>query len=161
MRNENSSDILSSVTERKYDHQSYFGDQYTMKEVKAIFDANGIDAHIKMQRLGLLRYSQNYIDAQIWMEKYFYRFEHQPNSKEIHLDPTFKRQIWLEYIADMKKMSDKTLSEGNFRFLWTQLFDLVKMRRVKRITGKCWTCSHINDIRQKQKAKRYKMLAII
>lgn len=35
--------------------------------------------------------------------------------------------------------------------MWSKLFDIVKIRKVKRVSGKCWTCAYINEIRQKQK----------
>jgi len=153
MKTVNSTDVFSSTTEKKYDHHSYFGDEFTLEDVQNVFDGNGIDADVQMKRGALLRYSQIFIDAEAWMEKYFYRFEYQPNSPQIHIDHNFKRDIFHEYEADMKKMECKTLSEGSFKLLWKQLFNFVKIRQVKRVSGKCWTCSYINEVRQKQKGE--------
>lgn len=47
MKGTNTSDLMSMKTEKAYDHDSYFGDDYTMEDIKEIFDANGIDLGIE------------------------------------------------------------------------------------------------------------------
>ena len=37
--------------------------------------------------------------------------------------------------------------------MWTKLFNHVKIREVKRVSGKCWTCAYINELRQLKKGK--------
>lgn len=46
-----------------------------------------------------------------------------------------------------------SLSEGQFKELWSHLFDKVKIRKVKRVSGKCWTCAYINECRNQQKGR--------
>ena len=146
-----SMEVTSAKTVKNYDHHTYFGDDYSIDDIIQIFDENEVKfAGLKEARAGLVRACDSHIDAMIWMEEYFYRFEHQPNSKHIHLDTTWKRYIWEEYCTAPRGNLAK-LSEGTFKTLWTQLFDFVKIRKVKRVTGKCWTCAYINEIRQKQK----------
>ena len=61
------------------------------------------------------------------------RFEHQPNSKQIHLDTSFKWAIWEEYCKAPHEFlgteDQSMLSEGSFKFLWDQMYDNVKIRR--------------------------------
>ena len=45
------------------------------------------------------------------------------------------------------------LSLGKFKSLWGHIYPNVKVRKIKRVSGKCWTCAYINEIRQKQKRK--------
>ena len=33
------------------------------------------------------------------------------------------------------------------------MYSHVKIRKLKRVSGKCWTCAYINEVRQKQKGK--------
>ena len=44
------------------------------------------------------------------------------------------------------------LAESKFRELWNVCFNLLaKIRAVKRVSGKCWTCAYIHEVRdQKQ-----------
>lgn len=35
--------------------------------------------------------------------------------------------------------------------MWKLVFNHVKIRKSKRVSGKCWTCAYINEIRQKRK----------
>jgi hypothetical protein len=37
--------------------------------------------------------------------------------------------------------------------MWSKLFNIVKIRQVKRVSGKCWTCAYINEIRQLNRGK--------
>jgi hypothetical protein len=48
-------------------------------------------------------------------------------------------------------MSLYICGQGQFKEMWSKLFDMVKIRKVKRVSGKCWTCAYINEIRQKQR----------
>ena len=86
------------------------------------------------------------------MENYFDQFESQPNSKEIHIDATWKVSIYNEYLKSVSpKNIESKLSLGQFKELWIAIFDTVKIRKVKRVSSKCWTCAYINEIRNKQK----------
>ena len=102
-----------------------------------------------------MRSSLETLDAKVWMDERFYMYESQPNSKEIHIDSTYKLSIFEEYVKDMKAEKDGErgqLAESKFRELWTICYSLAKIRAVKRVSGKCWTCAYIhevNDIRFK------------
>lgn len=102
MRKDNTSDVTSIQYVKPFDHRSYFGDDYSVDDVQAIFNGAGLDVSIAEERASLLRASNVHIDCYCWMETYFYRFESQPNATEIHVDSTFKRSIWEEYVkADL------------------------------------------------------------
>ena len=49
-----------------------------------------------------MRSSLETLDAKVWMDERFYMYESQPNSKEIHIDSTYKLSIFEEYVKDMK-----------------------------------------------------------
>jgi hypothetical protein len=125
-----------------------------MEDVCKVFDDNGLDVGVMEQRAALVRSSNTHIDAMLWMENYFFQFESQPNSKQIHIDFTYKKTIYEEYrsAANPSAPANK-LSEGQFKELWCSLYDFVKIRKSKRISGKCWTCAYINELRQKQKGE--------
>ena len=54
----------------------------------------------------------------------------------------------------MKGLEGSTrLTEGKFKSLWSLIYPNVKVRKIKRVSGKCWTCAYINEVRQKQKGK--------
>lgn len=136
---------------------------------------------MKHRRNALVRASTAHRDAMLWMEDHFSYYESQPNCDQVHIDVNFKRQIWQDYKDEVGPKLDhgqKLLSEGlfivnlliiylkskfflsvfllllgQFMTMWKQLFDRVLMRQVKKVTGKCWTCAYINEIRQKQKGK--------
>jgi hypothetical protein len=151
MKDNQSSEIKSAKQEKPYDHRSYFGRDYSLNDIQAIFDANGLDVGVSEARSGLVRASFSHIDAYLWMENYFYQFEHQPNSNEIHIDATWKVSIYNEYLASTSTTSEAKVSLSQFKEIWLALFDIVKIRKIKRVSSKCWTCAYINEIRNKQK----------
>jgi hypothetical protein len=73
MKDTNSSDIKSFKGEKMFDHHSYFGDEYSLEDIRAIFDANDLEIGVNEARAGLVRASNAHIDAMLWMEDYFYR----------------------------------------------------------------------------------------
>ena len=153
------SEIKSAKQEKPFDHRSYFGQEYSLNDIQAIFDANGLDVGVSEARSGLVRASFAHIDAYLWMENYFYQFEHQPNSKEIHIDATWKVTIYNDYLASASTINESKVSLGAFKEIWLALFDIVKIRKIKRVSSKCWTCAYINEIRNKQKGDQV-MLAL-
>ena len=161
MKDLKTTEMKSARQEKPYDHRSFFGKEYTLDDIQAIFDANGLDVGISEARSGLVRSSFAHIDAYLWMENYFYQFEHQPNSKEIHIDATWKVSIYNDYVASTSSISESKLSLGNFKELWLALFDIVKIRQIKRVSSKCWTCAYINEIRNKQKGEQVILLMLI
>ena len=162
MKDLQSSEMKSARKEIPFDHRSYFGHDYSLNDVQAIFDANGLDVGVSEARSGLVRASFAHIDAYLWMENYFDQFESQPNSKEIHIDATWKVSIYNEYLkATSPKLIESKLSLGQFKELWIALFDIVKIRKVKRVSSKCWTCAYINEIRNKQKGDQVRRYCFI
>ena len=149
MKDIQSSEIKSAKQEKPFDHRSYFGQEYSLNDIQAIFDANGLDVGVSEARSGLVRASFAHIDAYLWMENY--QFEHQPNSKEIHIDATWKVTIYNDYLASASTINESKVSLGAFKEIWLALFDIVKIRKIKRVSSKCWTCAYINEIRNKQK----------
>jgi hypothetical protein len=88
------------------------------------------------------------------MEDYFDKFDFDPTSKQIHIDACFKRSIYEEYIRSRgvdRGCETSSLSEGQFKSMWSLLYDHVKIRQVKRVSGKCWTCAYINETMKKNK----------
>ena len=151
MKDLQTSEIKSARQEKPYDHKSYFGKEYSLNDIQAIFDGNGLDVGVSEARSGLVRASFSHIDAYLWMENYFYQFEHQPNSEEIHIDSTWKVSIYNDYLAATTSLNETKISLSHFKEIWLALFSIVKIRQVKRVSSKCWTCAYINEIRNKQK----------
>jgi hypothetical protein len=58
-----SADTLSIKNERAYDHRSYFGNDYTIKDIQSIFDANGLECNYAEKRAALIRASNLHIDS--------------------------------------------------------------------------------------------------
>ena len=134
MKDLQSSEIKSAKQEKPFDHRSYFGNDYSLNDIQAIFDANGLDVGISEARSGLVRASFSHIDAYLWMENYFYQFEHQPNSEEIHIDATWKVSIFNEYLESISTTNASKISLGQFKELWLALFNVVKIRKVKKVS---------------------------
>jgi len=151
MKDIQSSEIKSAKQEKPFDHRSYFGHDFSLNDIQAIFDANGLDVGVSEARSGLVRASFSHIDAYLWMENYFYQYEHQPNSNEIHIDATWKVSIYNDYVASSTAIKEAKVSLSQFKEIWLALFDVVKIRKIKRVSSKCWTCAYINEIRNKQK----------
>lgn len=160
MKDIQSSEIKSAKQEKPFDHRSYFGQEYSLNDIQAIFDANGLDVGVSEARSGLVRASFAHIDAYLWMENYFYQFEHQPNSKEIHIDATWKVTIYNDYLASASTINESKVSLGAFKEIWLALFDIVKIRKIKRVSSKCWTCAYINEIRNKQKGDQVMLIIL-
>ena len=49
---------FSSRTKHKYDGRSYFGEDFTMKQVGSIFSENGINVGVNIKRASLLANSE-------------------------------------------------------------------------------------------------------
>ena len=72
----------------------------------------------------------------------------------IHLDPDKKINVYKEYKNAMVRAAVlggkgqvSVISKGQFNSLWERAHPFVKINKVKRIKGKCWTCAYINQIR--------------
>jgi hypothetical protein len=153
----NSSDILSSTSVYPWDHQIFFN-KATFREVDEIFSDNELVVGRAEKQAALVRASFPSLDAKVWMDEYFSRYESQPNCSEIHVDATWKKTIYEEYKNDVLKYQtagQKPISLSQFKILWKSCFNFVKIRKIKRVSGKCWTCSYINELRNMHKGKEY------
>jgi hypothetical protein len=164
LRIENTSDVRAITKMRDYDHRTYFGDEYSMEDIESVFEQNGIDLGVQARRAALVRSSDIHLDAMDWMEHYFDKFCYDPTTKNIHIDVSYKRSIWEEYKSHqvLRRLKEarrddfkpsKILSEGQFKSLWNSLFSNLKIRESKRVSGKCWTCAYINELRHKHKSE--------
>jgi hypothetical protein len=99
-----------------------------------------------------------------WMSEFF--FDHadiSPNDSLVsNLDYCDKKDIYEIYRNEMKvrhnnlsepkknsKESNECVSLDTFYDIWNNIFYWVKLRVYKAVSGKCWTCFQINDIRKK------------
>jgi hypothetical protein len=95
-----------------------------------------------------------------WQQAYFSLFESQPTAESIHLDPDKKINIYTQYKNAMfracvlgGKEQVTVLSIGQFNSLWIRAHPFVKINKVKRVKGKCWTCAYINQIRDEKSCR--------
>jgi hypothetical protein len=126
----------------------------SLESISKIFDQNNLDLDVRQHRAALVRGSNSYIDASIWMEAYFDSFCYDPTSKQIHIDATYKTAIYDEYVDECRQIlgnDQNVISEPQFTTLWKQLYNNVKIRKLKRVSGKCWTCAYIHELRNLHK----------
>ena len=95
-----------------------------------------------------------------WQQAYFALFESQPTADTIHLDPEKKTEIYTQYRNAMVRAAIlggkervTVLSIGSFNSLWLAAHPFVKINKVKRVKGKCWTCAYINQIREEKSCR--------
>lgn len=94
-----------------------------------------------------------------WLAEHF--FEHsdsEPNRLEVHVDLCDKADIYKIYKNEMKTYysyeKDKIIADNHYleysKFIdiWNNVFPWVKIRVYKAVSGKCWVCYWINDIRK-------------
>ena len=96
-----------------------------------------------------VRSSLRYQEAFTWMEYMFSLSESCPMSDVINLDTDTKTNIWKQYQAEMEIIptSAEPISYCQFVSLWAKAFPYVRINLQKRVTGKCWTCTHINSLK--------------
>jgi hypothetical protein len=155
MRELQDSEFKTIETAKEMDHRTYFGDDYTQEEVEEIFEGNGLLYGAKEKRAALCRSANVHVDATVWMEEYFDKFDFDPTSKQIHVDACFKRSIYQEYLKSRghnRGCETPFISEGQFKSIWGIMFDHVRIRQIKRVSGKCWTCAYINETMKRSKS---------
>lgn len=90
--------------------------------------------------------------AYAWMEdKFKTQGDTHPRDEQIHLESITKKEIYNEYVNDME-VNYKTctpMSYDEFVRLWIAVFNHVKIRKFKAVTGKCNTCATLTDLRSK------------
>jgi len=151
-------DQMPLFKQHDFDDDSYFGDLH-WQDIADIFDDNDVGGERKYLQASLVRRSNRFLIAFIWMEDYFSLSESQPNSTQVHLDLDQKRRIWRQYKQVTQEKYGchvELLSESHFNTLWSSAFGFVKIRERKRVSGKCATCAHINKM--KRETKDYKTL---
>lgn len=70
-------------------------------------------------------------------------------SDKINLDVDTKTNIWNQYRREMESIatSAEPIGFNQFVSLWKKAFPYVRINLQKRVTGKCWTCTHINSLK--------------
>jgi hypothetical protein len=89
-----------------------------------------------------------------WLSQYF--FEHadsEPNRWEMRLDLCEKKDVWNYYMHEMQNSfaflgSPTHLDYTTFVSIWNNVFPWVKIRVYKQVSGKCWVCYWINELRK-------------
>lgn len=146
----NSTSQLPLGKTRDWDDSTFF-DDVNFDTIEEIFEGNGISIDEReLLQASLLRSSSHFGRCFAFMENKFSLFESQPNSKQIHMDVDKKRRIYKEYKEHIQSeygTEQPVLAESQFRTMWSSCFDHVKIRETKRVSGKCWTCAHINTMR--------------
>ena len=89
------------------------------------------------------------VSAYAWMTRYFSLVgDDMSNRDEIHLEPTWIKDVWQEYVDDMKMHSNPYLSDTDFGQMWINCFPHVKIREFKAVSGKCETCMKLSKLRR-------------
>lgn len=67
------------------------------------------------------------------------------------MDPVDIIEIYQEYKDDMTAIDEEIYSYAKFTSFWQCFFPHVKIRTKKTVSGKCETCSDLNDLKRKFK----------
>jgi hypothetical protein len=59
MKDIQSSEINSAKQENPFDHRSYFGHDFSLNDIQAIFDANGLDVGVDFQPITPSHYPES------------------------------------------------------------------------------------------------------
>lgn len=100
----------------------------------------------------LLPNTSEALTAYVWMQN---RFKAQgdscPTSREIHLEPIKKEEIYKDYVHEIKtdRLKLNIVTYDQFVRMWVHYFPHVKIREFKVVSGKCNTCSDLTDLRRK------------
>ncbi|KAJ1436461.1 hypothetical protein B484DRAFT_428616 [Ochromonadaceae sp. CCMP2298] len=103
----------------------------------------------------------------VWLEEFFFlHADCAPNSMENHLEVCDKKDIWVMYKNEMQvyytfaDRGEKVYYDYDaFLKLWSNVFPWVKVRVYKSVSGKCWTCYHINEVRKTSKDRNVLLAA--
>lgn len=116
-----------------------------------------------MTRAALTRNNDMHQRTIMWMYDYFIMHADTcPNSLEWHLELCAKQDIWEVYKREMKILYQYDKCNENakvfvtydmFISMWKSVFPYVKIRVYKQVTGKCWTCHRINEVRMNSENK--------
>ena len=89
------------------------------------------------------------ITCYAWLARYFSMIgDDMSNRDEIHLEPTWIKDVWEEYSDNMKMLDVPYLSVNDFGKIWVNCFPYVKIREFKAVSGKCDTCMKLSKLRR-------------
>ena len=114
-------------------------------DVREALKQNGLEETPDILRNCLLRDNEGEWAAYYWMEEYFhFTGDHMPNSKEIHLDYVPLNELYATYTSEVV---ENLISYTTWKNIWDNLFSHVKIRVYKQVTGKCFTCTQLSELR--------------
>jgi hypothetical protein len=93
-----------------------------------------------------------------WMSNYFNLVvgDHNPNSNEIHFEKQDKIEIYRAYRAAYEDIleKDEIVTYSYFLRLWETMFNHVRVREYKAVTGKCHYCAVLTALRTEGSQKK-------
>lgn len=117
----------------------------------------------EMTRAALTRNNELHQRTIMWMRDYFMlHADACPNSLEWHLELCTKQDIWELYKREIQieyqceqfdKGQQEYVTYDIFLSMWKTVFPYVKIRVYKQVSGKCWTCHRINEVRMNSENK--------
>jgi hypothetical protein len=142
---------------RDYNDKTYHGSLSYDTTLKAMMDVGvgQVDAML-MARAGMTRNTEVSQMAVEWFEEYFYdHADPAPNRLEWHLDLCDKKDMWKVYWNEMYALYGcaDSASYSDWLDVWNNVFPWVKLRVYKQVSGKCWVCFRINDLRKRHSEK--------
>ena len=95
----------------------------------------------------MIRNDEIHMRTALWFEDQREYGDAQPNSDEVHLAESTKKDVHEKYVQDysIEYDDDSYLSYKLFCKFWRTAFPDVKLRALKSVVGKCWTCAWIDD----------------
>ena len=113
-----------------------------------------------MTQAALTRNNPLHVHTVEWMADWFFDHHEDTSPNEpltTYIDLCDKKDVFAIYINEMKiHYKDLTAFDGvsdhvdydTFCNIWKNVFYWVKIRVYKSVSGKCWTCFEINDVRR-------------
>ena len=100
-------------------------------------------------QISQVRSSPAEMNCAAWMQHHFNQWEFQPNQASIHMGIDKQKRIHSQYLSETFTVGDAAgqLDYSAFLSLWKKAFPHVKVNRVQRVSGKCWTCAEIDKVR--------------
>ena len=123
---------------------------YTHNEVESIFLQNLKYCDSDLIQSALTPLSTKQQDAVAWLDDYGKSFGDQsPNSTEVAINVPTKKEVYDDYVMDMKSFGEPYVCLSIFENLWRTIFQHFQLRQWVGIPGKCSTCDDIDTIRKK------------
>ena len=122
---------------------------YTFNETEMIFQNNLGHADADFIQAALTPKSQIQQDAIAWLDDYGKTFGDQsPNSNDVAINVCTKKEVYDDYVRDMKSFNNPIVSISIFQDIWRTIFQNFKLREWVGIPGHCCTCDEIDTIRK-------------